>query len=545
MELERPVLIGGGPVFTAAHDEPWAEALVIHGSRIVAVGSLQGLTERFPTASMFDVGGRTVLPGLIDAHNHFLATGESLSSVDARYPELASLDELVGNLAQVARQTRSGDWITAFGFDDAKYERVLDRTDLDRASATHPIRVHHVSGHHVFVNSLALEQRGITEDTPDPQGGRLVRNAEGHLTGLCLDAAMNLVLPVAVDIGSHGPNFHTATTVEESVQHVERAARAFLQAGLTTVCDAQVTRRELVAYREARRRGVLGVRTVCMPLSNQLDELLAIGLAGPFGDDHLSLGAVKFYADGSLIGGTASFAQPYGENGELEGSMYWSPAELRDMVVRAHLGGWQIGVHVQGDRAMTAVLEAFEAAVGAAPREHRHRLEHAGYPTHGLIERIARLGAITVNQTNYLYDSGDEFLARLGERAHGLQPLRDELEAGITVVLSSDSDVTSYRPLDTIRSAIQRRTRDGAAIGSSQALTLEEALRAHTISAAHALWMDDRIGSIAVGKLADIVVVDGDLAGTEVDAIPALGIWLTMLGGRVVHAEDPSRVSLV
>jgi predicted amidohydrolase YtcJ len=277
-----------------------------------------------------------------------------------------------------------------------------------------------------------------------------------------------------------------------------------------------------------------------MPLSHQLDEFLALGLAGPFGDDHLSLGAMKFYADGSLIGGTATFVEPYGEHGEFEGSMYWSPSELQEMIVAAHVGGWQVGVHVQGDRAMAAVLDALEEAVRAAPRDHRHRLEHAGYATPELIERIARLGAITVNQTNYLHDSGDEFLARLGERAHGLQPLRAELDAGITVLLSSDSDVTSYRPLDTVRSAIERRTRAGAPIGPSQALTLEEALRAHTISAAYALRMEDRIGSIEVGKLADIVVVDGDLTNTDVDEISVLGIWLTVLDGRVAHAEDRS-----
>lgn len=539
IDPDRPILIRGGKVFTANADAPWAEALMIQGTRIVGVGSLGALAERSADASVIDVGGRTVLPGLIDAHNHFLATGESLASVDARYPGTPTIDDLIRRLADAARYAPTGEWITASGFDDAKYERVLTRWDLDRASVAHPIHVHHVSGHHVFVNSVALDRRGVGDDTPDPKGGRLVRDANGRLTGLCLDAAMNLILPVDVDIGAHGPNFHTVTTVDESVAHVERAGRAFLEAGLTTVCDAQVTRRELLAYREARRRGTLCVRTVCMPLSNQLEELLSLGLAGPFGDDHLSIGAMKFYADGSLIGGTAAFVEPYGENGELTGSMYWSPVELREIITAAHVGGWQVGVHVQGDSAMAAVLDALEFAVAAAPRDHRHRLEHAGYATPELIQRIARLGALTINQPNYLRDSGDEFLARLGERAHGLQPLRDELVAGITVVLSSDSDVTSYRPLDTIRSSIERRTRAGEPIGEAQALTLEEALRAHTISAAYALRMEDRIGSIEAGKLADIVVVDGDLTSASPDEISRFDIWLTMLDGRIEHAGDP------
>ena len=351
---------------------------------------------------------------------------------------------------------------------------------------------------------------------------------------------MNLILPVTVDIGSHGPNFHTVTSLGKSVSDVERAGRAFLAAGLTTVCDAQVTRRELLAYREARRQRRLPVRTVCMPLSHQLGELTALGLAGPFGDDHLSIGAMKFYADGSLIGGTASFTEPYGAQAEFDGSMYWPDDELQAMIVAAHNQGWQVGVHVQGDRAMASVLDALEAAVDQAPpRDHRHRLEHAGYPTPEQVGRIASLGAVTVNQPSYLHDSGDEFLERLGERAHRLQPLREELNAGVIVVLSSDSDVTSYRPLDTVQAAIDRRTRSGVAIGADQALTLEEALRAHTISAAYALRMDDRIGSIEPGKLADIVVVDADLNNTAIDEIAGCGIWLTMLGGVVLHGIDP------
>ena len=171
-----------------------------------------------------------------------------------------------------------------------------------------------------------------------------------------------------------------------------------------------MTSRELTAYREARRLGRLPLRTVCMPLSHQLDAYVSVGLAGPFGDDRLSIGAMKFYADGSLIGGTASFSDPYGACSELPGLMYWTPAELAQRIGQAHRAGWQVGVHVQGDQAMTAVLDALEAAV-RAPRDHRHRLEHAGYPTPEQITRIARLGAITVNQPSYLFDSGEEFLA--------------------------------------------------------------------------------------------------------------------------------------
>jgi predicted amidohydrolase YtcJ len=534
-----PVLLEGGRVFTGDRRRPWTDAVAFDEIGILAVGTRDEVRAALAAPTAIDVAGRTVVPGFIDAHNHFLATGESLGSIDVRYPHVASVGDLIRAIAGAAASTVPGETIHAFGFDHAKYERPPTRWDLDAATREHPVVVYHVSGHHALVNSVTLERRGLRQDTADPPGGQLVRDERGRLTGLCLDAAMGLVLPVAVDVGNHGPNFHTEAPIEQLVDAVERAGRAFLSAGLTTVCDAQVTRRELTAYRAARDAGRLPLRTVAMPLSHQLDEYHSIGLAGPLGDDRLRIGAMKFYADGSLIGGTAAFSEPYGRSGELTGSLYWGAEDLASMIDRAHRDGWQVGVHVQGDRAMQIVLDAIESAVKAVPREHRHRLEHAGFPTPGQIARIAALGVVTVNQPRYLFDSGDEFLERLGDRAERLVPLRDELEAGVVVVLSSDSDVTSYRPMDTIASAVERRTRSGGPIGAQQSLTVEEALFAHTIDAAYALFLDDRIGSLEPGKLADVVVLDADLQALPADALSSVEVHRTFLDGVPVHEATP------
>lgn len=524
-------------IYTADAHARRASAVAVDRGRIVAIGDDDEVLGAFPEAERLDLGGRTVLPGFIDAHNHFLATGESLASVDVRYPAVASVDDLVKVIAQAASETPKGEWVRAFGFNHAKYERAPNRWDLDRATVDHPVAVLHVSGHHVLVNSVALGLRGLGDDTPDPKGGQLVRDEDGRLTGLCLDAACQLVQPAAVDIGSHGPNFHIEAPLSRLVNDVERAGCAYLAAGLTTVCDAQVTERELQAYREARRRGRLAIRTACMPLAHQLDTYASLGLAGPFGDDRLWLGPMKFYADGSIIGGTAAFSEPYGERGEFEGSMYHEPDELREMIVLAHALGWQVGVHTQGDRAMEITLQAFEAAQRRHRREDpRFRIEHAGFPTPEQLRRMADLDVITINQPRYLYDSGDEFLVRLGERAHRLQPLREELELGIRVVLSSDSDVASYRPLDTIAAAVSRRTLQGQPIGAAQALTVEEAIRAHTIDAAFSIGMEDRLGSLETGKLADLVVLDGDPFAAP-EAVAEMEIWMTVLAGTVAFSS--------
>jgi predicted amidohydrolase YtcJ len=532
----RPIAIVNGSVFTAARERPWAHALLIDDGVIVAVGTNEEVLAYGPSPLIIDAEGRTVIPGLIDAHNHFLATGESMGMLDVRFPEVRSVAGLVGKVAQAVPVKARGETVSGYGYDDAKYERRPTRWDLDEVAPDNPVVIGHVSGHYVLANSAAMEARGLREPVDDPPGGEIDRDGEGRMTGIFRDAAIALVQPTAVEIGHHGPNFHVRAEPHDLLAAVDRAGRAYLEAGLTTVCDAQVTARELRAYREARGRGRLHVRTVCMPLSHQLADYQALGLAGPFGDDWLAIGPMKFYCDGSLIGGSAAFSEPYGADGEFPGLLFWEPGELVEAIVAAHRDGWQVGVHAQGDLAIGIALDAFERSLAArGDGDPRFRVEHAGYPTHHQLLRFRELGVIVVAQPSYLHDSGDDFLERLPERAHHLQPLRSALDLGIPVALSSDSDVASYKPLDTIASAVQRRTFSGAPIGPAESLTVAEAVRAHTIGAAFSIRAERRLGSIEVGKLADVVIVGGDLFGSEPEALRALPIAMTIVGGSIVH----------
>ena len=325
---------------------------------------------------------------------------------------------------------------------------------------------------------------------------------------------------------------------------IDRGSRAALAAGITSVVDAQVTRRELDGYRTARRRGLLGVRITLMPISSQLDEYEALGLAGRFGDDGLAIGPMKFYADGALTGGTAAFTKPYGRDGEFTGSLYWSSEDdFRAAITRAHALGWQIGVHAQGDRAIDRVLDAYAAALDAFPRDdHRHRIEHCGGPRPDQVARMASLGVVVVGQPRYFWDAGDAWLAALdAERAHRLQPYRELIDAGVRFALSSDAPVASHRPLDTIASAVLRTTVSGAVVGPAQALTVEEAVRACTVDAAASIFADDRLGTLEVGRLGDVVVLDRDLFATPHQELASVEVDLTMVSGEVAY--DSARLT--
>jgi predicted amidohydrolase YtcJ len=534
-----------GRVFTARPGEPpFDGGLAISGERIVAVGGNHAaLAAAPPDARQLDLEGRSILPGFVDAHHHLAFTGAELAAIDVRYPGVASTADLVARIAEAAEHTPDGVWIRAVGMNPEMFpdERLPTRWDLDEATRVHPVLVQHMSGHHALANSLGVESRGLDDTATDPQGGHLVRDARGRLTGYFLDAAQQLIVPVGVDIGHHGPGFHDDAPLEEIVADIDRGARASLEAGITSIVDAQVTRRELTGYRAARERGRLGVRLTAMPISSQLDAFDALGVAGRFGDDRLAIGPMKFYADGALTGGTAAFTRPYGREGEFTGSLYWgSDAEFRDAIVRAHAAGWQIGVHAQGDRAIDRVLDAYEAALTAHPRDdHSHRIEHCGGPRPDQLERMARLHVMAVGQPRYFWDAGDAWLAAFdAERAHRLQPYREMLDAGVRFALSSDAPVASHRPMDTIAAAVLRTTVSGAVIGGDQVLTIDEAVRACTLDAAASYFADDRLGTLEVGKLADVVVLDRDLFVTAPATIGEVAVDMTIVGGEIVYRAD-------
>jgi predicted amidohydrolase YtcJ len=278
-----------------------------------------------------------------------------------------------------------------------------------------------------------------------------------------------------------------------------------------------------------------------MPLSNQLEAYEALGIAGPIGDDRLRVTALKLYTDGAITAGTAVFRDGLGP-ARSRGTLYHDPGAFHELIRRAHADGWQLAIHTMGDAAHEIMLDGVEAALRAHPRpEARHRIEHGTYPTPAQQRRIASLGMTPVTQPGSIRELGDVWVRQLGDRIHGVMPLRSMRDLGIRPVISSDAFVQSYRPLDTISAAAFRLTPSGRRIAPEQELTIEEAVQSHTIDAAAVLGWDDRIGSLEVGKLADVAVVDGDLLAASPERIGELSVWLTIEGGAIVHDARDAR----
>ena len=329
-----------GRVFTAAR----ANRRFREGSRSSATGSWRsgrGPRPRAapPDARVIDVAGRAILPGFVDAHDHLASPAPSSPPIDVRYPGVAWSVDLFGADRSGRRANTRRQWIRAFGMSPEMFRdgRRPTRWDLDEATRVHPVLVQHMSGHHALANSLGFEHRGLDDDVLRSGGRPPPPRRRGRLTGYCLDAAQQLVVPPARRHWASRPRLPRRCAARGDRGRHRRGRRASLAAGITSVVDAQVTRRELDGYRKARRRGLLGVRITLMPISSQLDEYEALGLAGRFGDDGLAIGPMKFYADGALTGGTAAFTEPYGRDGEFTGSLYWSAEDdFRAAITRAH-----------------------------------------------------------------------------------------------------------------------------------------------------------------------------------------------------------------
>ena len=529
-KLAPDAIFTGGTVLTLDSRGRTAEALAVVEGKIAALGTTREMRALAGSRTRrHDLGGGTVIPGFNDAHCHVLAFGLSLLQVNLK--RTTRIAEIVAALRARVRTTAAGGWVRGHGYNDNKLaeRRHPRRADLDAVSPAHPVWLQHASGHMGVANSIALREAGLTRDTPDPQGGVIERDLAGELTGLLKETAQQLVTRAI-----------PPTTVAQAKAALGAAARRFVAEGLTSVQDALAGRlmpRELEAYQEASRDGLLPVRTSLLLDAERLpvtDGVIdwGFGLHGGFGSERLRLGGIKLFLDGSLIGRTAALSAPYLSDPDTPGFLLWPEARVQAQVEQATRGGWQMGMHAIGDRAIEVAVATVERVMGTRARRLRPRIEHCGVLRPDLIRAIRRRGIVIVTQPRFIAELGDGFRRAIGEeRLRLCYPLRSL--RGCAVAFSSDRPVVDGAPLLGIEAAVTQRTASGAAYVPGERIGVLDALRAYTQGAAYAQFQEGALGSLEVGKWADLCALDGDPRAVSPDRIGRLGVVMTAIGGHL------------
>ncbi|WP_349863735.1 amidohydrolase [Leifsonia sp. WHRI 6310E] len=535
-----PTIVTADVILTIDDDNPHAEALLTAGGTILAVGTLAEVEERAREAGIepqrADFPGATIVPGFIDAHAHPLMYGQLLTWVDVSPAKAASIPEIVELMREGAQRLPAGVPLRGYGYEQRNLaeRRHPTKEELDLIATDREVYIMNASGHGGVVNSFTLAKYGITRDSPNPEGGEFFRDADGELTGELSDAACNVLTGLhGVKIGHHGPNFHLGDEPAEHQRQLDIAQREFLSSGVTALGDAQVSKREFAAYLAMADRGELSVRVSMYFLSHLLDQVIDLGLTGPFGNAFLSVAGIKLYADGTLGGWTAYFPEGYVGDPCRTGQLYHEPAEYAGLVAKAHAAGLQTATHAQSPTAIAMVVDAVEQVLTERPdADARHRIEHCGLPAVEEIQRMARLGIRPVNQTQHYYNWGEGVEQAIGTPGERFNPLGEFIEAGVPVTISSDAPVAEPRPLEAIQAAVTRVTRRGHKLGpDSLRISAEQALRAHTLEGAITLGRENELGSLAAGKRADFVVLGANPLTVEADTIATIPVQATWVDG--------------
>ena len=526
LETEKPELIlHNGNFFTVDAAQPRAQAVAIANGRFLAVGSnSEVLNLASAGVRKIDLGGKTVLPGFNDAHCHPAESGlEMVIGVDCDLPSIAAIQAA---LRERAARTPRGEWIYGFKYDDTKGSegRMLTRADLDAAVPDQPVAVVHRGGHTTFYNSTALHVAGIDEKTPDPPGGKFDRDpVTGKFTGRVADQARELI-----DKFGNDP-----ATRENRREGVKRISQAMAKAGITSVGDAGNTAADLRAYQDARETGDLFFRAYSLIVYPELDRLIAAGVRTGLGDEFVRVGACKLFCDGSISERTARLSKPYEGSGDYLGLLMMSEDEQYERTRKAHLAGWQVGTHANGDVAIDRTLRIYERLQKESPRrDPRFRLEHCTFINENLVARIKALGAIPTPFSSYVYYHGEKMHFYGAERLKNMFAMRSFLDAGIPATQASDYTASPFQPMMALQSQVTRTDTKGNVWGANQRITVEEAIRVGTLNGAYASYEEKIKGSITAGKLADLVVLGRDPFRENPSTLVTIPVERTMLGGR-------------
>jgi len=540
--LQQPppadLVVLNAKVYTADVDRPVAEAFAVRAGRIAFVGSTRGaLALAGPRTERLDLAGRTVIPGMVDAHAHLLGLGQALRTVNL--VGTRSYDEVIARVVERAKTARPGEWVRGRGWDQNDWAdtRFPTHQALSRAVLNNPVYLTRVDGHAALVNAKALELAQVTAATPDPTGGRFIRDSAGNPTGVLVDGAQGVV-------GRVIPAASRAELREQTLAAIAEANRW----GLTGIHDAGVDAEGIAVYDDLAREGKYDLRNYVMIRSDDstLDAFMRRGRQLGLYDGRLWIRSIKLVADGALGSRGAALLEPYSDDPGNTGLITTTPERIKSVAIRALKAGFQVNVHAIGDRANRMVLDQFEVAFKEVPvADHRFRIEHAQILRYQDIPRFAELDVIPSMQGSHQTSDMYWVPNRLGwARTQGAYAWRSLLNTGVVIPNGSDFPVEGVNPLISFHSFFTRQDADNFPPGGwfpEQRTTRQEALWSITLWPAYAAFMENESGTLTAGKFADFVVLDQDIMTVAPEEILGTHVVMTVLGGRVVYRTGPPR----
>ncbi len=508
-------------------------SLAIKDGKVLATGDDQ-LAQNYPDAKKINGQGKALLPGLIDAHGHVSDLGYSLLSVDIR--GLASAQESAEFVANYAAQHPTLTWIKGRGWNQVLWPDQAFPTAaiLDSQISDRPVWLERIDGHGGWANSAALRLAGIDKDTVAPEGGEIIRDAEGNPSGVLIDNASSLITSIIPK-----PNDADITLA------LDTASKHLLSLGVTSTHDAGVSALEHPLYRQIADRGEMQVRIYGM-ISSSNANLAQTLAAGHSSDDKdmYSLRSIKIYTDGALGSRGAALIEPYSDRPDHSGLMLTSGEDLRSLFEQSIQADFQIAVHAIGDKGNRVALDEFEHAYASVGGRHlRNRVEHAQVVAISDIPRFKSLDVIPSMQPTHATSDMNMAEERIGaERLKGAYAWRTFLNQGSRVVSGSDYPIELANPFDGIHAAVTRQDKGNLPEGGwipEQAMTVEEALRSFTIDAAWAAHQEDRLGGLTPGKWADFIVLDQDIFQGDASDLWKTRVEQTWLAGKLVYTRAP------
>ena len=560
LDLSPDLILHNAILYTLTDHQPTAQAIAIKAGRILAVGAdAEMLPLAGPATSVHDLGGRTVLPGIFDSHNHLLQVGVKLTRI--RLDECRSPEEMMELVRARAAITPPGHWIVGEGWNEGNFidaappGRLPTRWDIDPATDQHPVILMRFFNTDV-VNSVALRLAGVTRHTPDPAGGAIGRDASGEPNGLLRAAAKLFVR-----------NLLPQPTLAELKTAIRLGCQEMNRYGITSVLDPGLYPYEIAAYQAVVMEGRVasGEGRDVLPISVRLNvmpswhgfreeetaaELEArargLGFGSGLGDEWLRLGGLKMAIDGGTSSHTALMYTPFEGETTVGDFNRLDPQTLRRHFHTAQTLGWDVGIHTCGDRAMDMVVDAFaDVAASTSWPDARHSVIHAYFPSDRALAQMAEHRIAAVIQPTFLYWEGDMIFRDVGEhRAANYKPARKYLDAGVVLCATSDIPSTvSPDPFAGLYALVTRKNNLGHTVAADQAISRAEALRAYTVGGTWLTREEHLKGTLAPGKLADLIVLDRDYFTVPDAQIKEIRVLMTMVGGEIVYADEPSAKS--